>query len=484
MERLQELLSAPATGAAVNVPHHRSLTAALDWSYELLDTDEKALFARVSVFSGSFTSEGVEEVCGGFPTQRSLDDLVTSLVHKSLVVAERSPVEPRFRLLLVVKAFAESKLSPDDATILEERYVDRYRNLASLAREGLKGSETGYWLDLIAAEYDDFSNAMDRAGGPDRLEILAGLRRFWLLRGHWSEGLTRMRAAVEELAPSPVEPWIQTVIGVGALAQAKGDYKLAEKMYRQGLEAAAEAGLIEQEGYAENAIAMIALQQGSQDAARSHFEASLRLLKESGAHWATAGVLNNLGALAQSEGDLASARDLYQEALDTAKRLGDLSSAAICLNNLAEIAQGRDDLAEANNLLTESLQIARGLEDRHAIAVALNNLGITESAGGDTEGAEEHFREGIKVAAEIADEQAVRTGLEGLAATATAMGDQERASTLRGAASRLASPVVSGDQPVIDLGLDEDAFARGAGMGLDEAVTFALQGPGSRLPRR
>jgi tetratricopeptide (TPR) repeat protein len=164
--------------------------------------------------------------------------------------------------------------------------------------------------------------------------------------------------------------------------------------------------------------------------------------------------------------------------------LGDLSSAAICLNNLAEIAQGRDDLAEANNLLTESLQIARGLEDRHAIAVALNNLGITESAGGDTEGAEEHFREGIKVAAEIADEQAVRTGLEGLAATATAMGDQERASTLRGAASRLASPVVSGDQPVIDLGLDEDAFARGAGMGLDEAVTFALQGPGSRLPRR
>lgn len=482
LERLDELLSAPAPRTVgVEVSHHRSLTAAIDWSFELLDDEEKRLFATLSVFSGSFTMEAVEEVVGD-AVGASLDDVLASLVHKSLVVQEVSGGEPRFRMLLVVKSSAEGKLDAETATRLRARHLDRYRRLAGEAIEGLKGADVGYWLDLIAAEYEDFISAIEGASGEACLEVLVGLRRFWLLRGHWTEGLSRMRAAIDEEGIARGERWVQVAIGAGALAQAKGEFDLAEGLYRQGLEVASNEGLTEQEGYAENSMAMIALRDRRLDEARSHFERSLALLRGSAQEWATAGVLNNLGALAQSEGDLAEARRLYSEALQTARRLGDMPTAATCLNNLAEVAQGAGEVDEAARLLGESLELARSLDDRHGMALALNGSGHTELARGRVERAEELFREGIEVAAEIGDQQAVKRSLEGLARVAGARGDSARASMLQGAASQLAGPVVS-EEAVIDLERDEVAFTRGTELSLDEAVAFALQ-PRSRSTRR
>ena len=83
---------------------HRTLEEAMDWSYELLDDDEQALLARLSVFAGGFTLAGAAAVCLG-DDERALD-LVGRLVDASLVVAEERDGEMRYRLLETVRQYA------------------------------------------------------------------------------------------------------------------------------------------------------------------------------------------------------------------------------------------------------------------------------------------------------------------------------------------------------------------------------------------
>ena len=87
LERLEQSLPV-LTGGARDAPvRHQTLRAAIDWSFELLEEDEQALFARLSVFAGGCTLEAAEAVC-----EASLDGLA-SLVEKSLLAQREAPWE-------------------------------------------------------------------------------------------------------------------------------------------------------------------------------------------------------------------------------------------------------------------------------------------------------------------------------------------------------------------------------------------------------
>ena len=93
-ERLEDLLSLLTTGSRTAAPRHQTLRAALQWSYELLDERERALFDRLSVFAGGWDLEAAEAVGTGEPVQAGLVlDLLSQLVDKSLVAVEPSPVD-------------------------------------------------------------------------------------------------------------------------------------------------------------------------------------------------------------------------------------------------------------------------------------------------------------------------------------------------------------------------------------------------------
>jgi predicted ATPase len=88
----------------------RTLRATMDWSYNLLDEQERVLFAALSVFVAGFTLDGAQAVCGGEGTFDVLEG-VSSLIEKSLVVRQERPdVEPRFRMLETVREYAEDRL--------------------------------------------------------------------------------------------------------------------------------------------------------------------------------------------------------------------------------------------------------------------------------------------------------------------------------------------------------------------------------------
>ena len=174
------------------LPRHQTLRAMIDWSYELLDDAEKALFARLSVFAGGWTLAAAEAVCGGEPIAK--DEVVyvlIGLIEQSLVVADEDG--DRYRMLETVREYANVKLvecgEPD---AVRQRHRDYFLALAEDAEPRLAGPEQGAWLQRLDEEHDNSRSALDwslaEAGSEGGLRLCGALQRYWVTRGHLSEG--------------------------------------------------------------------------------------------------------------------------------------------------------------------------------------------------------------------------------------------------------------------------------------------------------
>ena len=112
VRRLDRRFQVLAGGRRGAVERHATLRAAIDWSYDLLDTAEQRLLARMAVFSGGCTLEAIEEICSGDPVERDdVMDLVAGLVARSLVVAEDGDAGTRYRLLETIRQYGEERLA-------------------------------------------------------------------------------------------------------------------------------------------------------------------------------------------------------------------------------------------------------------------------------------------------------------------------------------------------------------------------------------
>src|SRR5882757_3650064 len=134
-------------GRRTALPRHRTLTATLDWSYDLLQELERTILRRLSVFAGSFTLEAARSVAAG----DDLDDALVfsamdGLVTKSLVAADASSATTHFRLLDTTRAYASQKLvESSEADRIAHRHAVYYRAL--LNRIGAKTPGSGAKLD-------------------------------------------------------------------------------------------------------------------------------------------------------------------------------------------------------------------------------------------------------------------------------------------------------------------------------------------------
>src|SRR5204863_6043414 len=90
----------------------RTLRGAIERSYIGLDADLRSLFGSLAVFSGTFSLEAVETVCGELGLSRPVVDLFTALIDRSLVSVVPGGMANRYRLLDTLHAYAREQLSP------------------------------------------------------------------------------------------------------------------------------------------------------------------------------------------------------------------------------------------------------------------------------------------------------------------------------------------------------------------------------------
>ncbi|WP_406416622.1 AfsR/SARP family transcriptional regulator [Streptomyces sp. NBC_01614] len=202
-DRLDDRFRLLTSGSRTVRPRQQTLRAVVDWSWELLDEDERDVLRRLSVFAGGCDLTAAEAVCG----PAALDSL-GSLVDKSLVVAAPSADGAmRYRLLETVAEYAGERLDETGRRAGAERaHLTYYRELARTTDALLRGPGQLAAIERLEREYENLRIALRHAvAGRDEQEavcLILSLAWYWQMRELRIEARNWSRE-VQTLGPDP-----------------------------------------------------------------------------------------------------------------------------------------------------------------------------------------------------------------------------------------------------------------------------------------
>ncbi|MCH8899046.1 MAG: tetratricopeptide repeat protein [Acidobacteria bacterium] len=450
------------TGGARNLPRrHQTIRNTIEWSYDLLDDDEQALFARLGVFRGGRSVEAIEAVCG---PDLAIDvwDGLESLLNKSLLRREEGPEgEPRFVMLETIHAYASERLADStEADELRKRHAEYFAAMAELASTKLTGHEQGMWLNRLTLDYENMRKAMDwTLGGGDvqtGLRLVGALGGYWRYKSHLQEGQRWLQLALDLGDQAPDSVLGQLLAWAGFIAFGLNDSAESKRLYETAL-------VIERKLNNPSAVARILISLGLTSSELS--ETSIENTKEG---------------------------------LALAREIGDKSEIAHGLNVLGEIHRMQGDYAAAGRVYEEALPITREIGHRLRETMLLGNLGIVAFNLGDFEQAKALFLESYKLALEIGDDFIIAEGLSFGGGVLGALGEPERGVRLLGAGATQQAAIGSSTQPsdqheydkliaLVRNQLDDETFdrlwAEGEALSLEEAIELRLRDD-EPVPRR
>jgi len=361
--RLDDRFRLLTGGDRTALPRQQTLRALIDWSYELLSEDERAVFRPLAVFAGGWTLEAAEAVCtSGSVDQAAVLEQLSELVDKSLVVMDADGM--RYRLLDTVRHYALERLEESGAgDEARTRHLRCYFAFAEKARPEIIGPRQGEWLARLDNERENLLAAhawCERAPGGAEL----GLQLVYLLRPYWfnrgllslgkrltSDALMREGARTRDLARC------RALFVAGQFCYFRGEHEEAQRYLEESRAIARELGDKRREVAALHPLGMAHLSRGDLATARRYLEEALAAAAELNEPRELAAASNQLGQLLRVEGDLDGAEALYQRMIKLSGELGDQETRAAGLLNLAMVAISRGQADEARRLLLEVLAI-------------------------------------------------------------------------------------------------------------------------------
>jgi predicted ATPase len=360
-QRLDDSLAMLQRDAVGRPQRHHSIRASLDWSSQLLTDAQRSAFARLSVFVGGFSLEGAEAVLADSDREAgSALELVASLVARSLVSADTSADEARYRLLEPVRQYAAEQLHvrPDEAHEIRRRHLVSLADLAQRAEEPTAGGPDAPWLRRLDQELANIRVALDWGFTHEpevAARLTAALLMFCTHRPLYDEGTSW---AVRAAAHSTGRTRARALLMAGWYTAERGDAETAT-------------------GYLDEAA---------------------RVVSEGRWRFETVMVLHAQSLVAYVRGDLATMWSLGDEGLRIARASGDdvdlmwaVWSPAVCL-------AVRGDNQRALALFSEGLGIATRLDNHAWRASLVCNVIETAVELGDMDTAAQHLRTALRSA--------------------------------------------------------------------------------------
>ena len=404
----------------------RTMRAAIAWSYDLLNTDERAFFRRMAVFPGSFTIETAEAVAADVPLD-PLDGIMNLLESSLLQRDERSGDEPRFRMLETIRSYGVEQLAETgEETAVRDAHAAAIVDLAKRAFDGVQSSDQRAWLDRIDHEQENIRGALQwMLSRPDdgRAEtVTSSLWRYWDNRGNHVEAREWLERAIAANTEAMTDVIAGPIYGLAMLAEsqgdietagsrlddamtvaqsrgddreigkvldgkgfvirARGDYEGALALHQQALSIARSTGDRALEARALNHIGAVAYVTGDTQAAYGCFAQVVEVFKQEGNQRLLATALLNLGAAASELKDDEQAEALAAESLAVAQQVGEVRTSAMAYMNLSGPAENRGDYDRAWAMSREALPLLKAMEDIYSLSIAAQNLGsIAEKVG-------------------------------------------------------------------------------------------------------
>jgi predicted ATPase/DNA-binding SARP family transcriptional activator len=439
VSRLDDRFRLLTAGGRTAPERQQTLHNTVAWSYELLDSPERALFDRLAVFRGGFTLTAAEGVCSGDGVESDdVLDLLTSLVDKSLVVVEQTDDGTmRYRLLETLRQFGAQQLDARGKTetlqlrharhflawveemesLLDawEDWPTQYRqldpesdNLAAAMRWSLEhnqaelalrmGAALKWWL-LTRPQFGQYAVWLKKAltdwqdASPRfRAKALHAINLYGFLWSRYDEAsaeLAEEELAAAEQAQDP-DLVAQALVNMGRIASFMGQRERAGALYQQSLAIGRE---IESQARIIHASVHLAVTREPSET----LEMLQTLLPQTPRSWRF-GVLSRLAAFSRHYGSLSEAERYSQEAFECAGELGSPAFQADGLNRLGIIAILQGNYERAEQLLGRSRQLARRCGEMLGLFEAVRLTGETAWHQGDVATAERRWSEALDLA--------------------------------------------------------------------------------------
>ena len=447
IERLPSRLDLLRAGRGTD-PRQQTLRATIEWSHDLLDDDERRLFARLGVFLGGCTLEAAEAVCDADL------DVLQSLVDKSLL---RVRDDGRFWMLEMLREYAVERLTASgEAEEVRARHATYFSELAARGAPHVAGPAPGDWLDRLSAEHANLSCALDtlraRQHSAAALTLAADLGDYWYFRGHSQEGSARLASLLDSDQAGPSDARARALRTAGEMAISRGDLELGKRVAEEALAIAETSG--DRHGRAVCAwqLGYIAAEEGAWGRAAALLTDSLAILREVGDDHLALGVTRILAWTNFEQGKLDEARALHEQNLAQARRMGDQAMAADLLGSLATLAVDQGRVEDALVMLRENHPIYRREGDLPGLAVNLCRMAKALAAG-------ERHEEAVRL---LACFEVLRGDLGGVEPWV----DRMNAMTLASAKAHLGAAAV------------DVAWTEGSDLSADEAAAPVLATPG------
>jgi predicted ATPase/DNA-binding CsgD family transcriptional regulator/transcriptional regulator with XRE-family HTH domain len=448
LDHMDEALGVLTDGPRDLPARQRTIRDVVNWSYNLLSEENRALFRRLGAFAGRCTLGAAKEVCleqvddqreeaahsSGTTLLESLGALVdTQLLQvdesaaatvgedddaeetgsSAISLAESSggqdwargepalsPGLPQleqeisFRQLETTRAFALDRLdASDEAPAVHRRHANFYLSLAEGAMGALSGPNQVAWLTRLEVEHDNFRVALNWARQYDPtlgLRLAGALWPFWRRHSHLSEGRQWLEYFLGASATQATLPEVRAAALTGAawLAHDQDDLVPADELFEECLSLYRALG---QTGRVAEVLVhrtVMARGQGRYDEALALVEQSLELAREAADDATIALALARFGLVTRERGEFEWARAAYEESLACYRAVGDRSGAAFSLLGLGDVARDESQAELAEEYSKLSLAECRVLGRDWGTGFSLNNLAVVAAMKGDVARAE------------------------------------------------------------------------------------------------
>ncbi len=406
--RLDQAFRLLAGGSRATLERHRTLRAAIDWSYHLLSEAERLLLPRLSVFAGGWTLEAAEEVCAGEGiTEADVLDLLSQLVNKSILVVDRSvETGQRYRMLEMIRQYAAEKLyETGDSERLRQRHLAYYLAFAERLEDGLRGPQLVSRLNRLEAELDNFRLALALGLQTDalsELRLASSLMWFWHIHSiHRNEGVTWL------------EQGLQTDLAVRGRQETGIDVHVQANRNKVWAKALSAAGLnLGMQRKIEKAVSFI--------------EESLALYRGLGEdhRLGIAFAIYCLGLCNFFKQDFIQVYTLIEQSRVLFEEIGDINRIGDCFQLLGMI---ETDPERKRQYYLAEMAVQKECGDIDGIATAAQTLGWAASGSGDYRKAIEWHQESLAGYRQVGNHLGVSSQLESLAYNFWYLGDYQQA---------------------------------------------------------
>ena len=453
-DRLRDRMAVLTTNARDAPARHRTLRAALEWSYDLLAEHERTLFRRLSAFVGSWTLDAAEQVCGDRDTD--VLDVVGSLLDKSLVRRPTQGGVTEFVLLESLRQYAAELLAADgDAGATRDRHAAHFTE-AAVAMEAAIGlpAESEWWSGASASEEANFLSAWEHSLAEGHLgralHLAAALGWHSFFRGHLGTGRARLDRTLQASAASATR------------RRPRRGGGRRQGCWRGRSASSARRAIHLQRG--------LAISENGRDRRRTAVASSF------------------LGHIARTEGRFADAAAHHRRAAELYREIRSVSGYAWTRYDLGLLALRSGDRAAAVRELTDGLALFRRLDYGWAIGRCAWALAMARLHDRALDEAGALLVEALDRHRAVGDTRGLAQCLEAAGGVLGARGRGDAGARLLGAAAecrqRLAAPLPDEDRADHDAALHavrrdigpepaEQAFAEGRGLRPDEAADLA-----------